>query len=167
MNVIFEKKEEMIFIGYHTEIRPEEAYQKCPEFWDKEYAAKYTKLWQSMKPETPVEKAVLENEIGMFGICADSNNAFTYWIAGLYKGGEIPEGLEIFKFPASEWAIFKTKGPIPESLQTLNTEIWKNWIPTEGKKYNANVRATLEVYSAGNPLSSDYECSIWIPLGKR
>ena len=41
MNVTYEKKDAMTFIGYHTEIRPEEGYQKCPEFWDKEYAAKY------------------------------------------------------------------------------------------------------------------------------
>ena len=38
MNVVYEKKSTMTFIGYHTEIRPEEGYQKCPEFWDKEYA---------------------------------------------------------------------------------------------------------------------------------
>ena len=63
MNVKYEKKPEMTFIGYHTEIRPEEGYQKCPEFWDKEFAAKYTRLWQTMKPETEIEKAILENEI--------------------------------------------------------------------------------------------------------
>ncbi len=40
MNVKYEKKPEMTFIGYHTEIRPEEGYQKCPEFWDREFAAK-------------------------------------------------------------------------------------------------------------------------------
>lgn len=91
MNVTYEKKDAMTFIGYHTEIRPEEAYQKCPEFWDKEYAAKYARLWQTMKPENAVEKAILENGIGMFSICADSENAFTYWIAGLYQGGEVPE----------------------------------------------------------------------------
>ena len=34
MNVTYEKKNAMTFIGYHAEIRPEEAYQKCPEFWD-------------------------------------------------------------------------------------------------------------------------------------
>jgi hypothetical protein len=33
MNVTYEKKDAMTFIGYHTEIRPEEGYQKCPEFW--------------------------------------------------------------------------------------------------------------------------------------
>jgi hypothetical protein len=48
MNVTYEKKDAMTFIGYHTEIRPEEGYQKCPEFWDKEYAAKYARLWQTM-----------------------------------------------------------------------------------------------------------------------
>lgn len=32
MNVNYEKKEAMTFIGYHTEILPEEGYQKCPEF---------------------------------------------------------------------------------------------------------------------------------------
>ena len=32
MNVTYEKKDAMTFIGYHTEIRPEEGYQKCPEF---------------------------------------------------------------------------------------------------------------------------------------
>ena len=164
MNVTYEKKDAMTFIGYHTEIRPEEGYQKCPEFWDKEYAAKYARLWQTMKPENAVEKAILENGIGMFAICADSENAFTYWIAGLYKGGEVPEGLELYSFPASEWAVFATKGPMPASLQTLNTAVWQEWFPNEGLKYHANGNATLEVYSAGNPQSPDYECGIWVPI---
>ena len=164
MNVTYEKKDAMTFIGYHTEIRPEEAYQKCPEFWDKEYAAKYARLWQTMKPENAVEKAILENGIGMFSICADSENAFTYWIAGLYQGGDVPEGLELYSFPASEWAVFTTKGPMPASLQTLNTAVWQEWFPNEGQKLQANGNATLEVYSAGNPQSPDYECGIWVPI---
>ena len=170
MNVTYEKKDAMTFIGYHTEIRPEEGYQKCPEFWDKEYAAKYARLWQTgyqkcpefwdkeyaakyarlwqtMKPENAVEKAILENGIGMFAICADSENAFTYWIAGLYKGGEVPGGLELYSFPA--------------------TAVWQEWFPNEGQKYHANGNATLEVYSAGNPQSPDYECGIWVPISGR
>ena len=78
MKVTYEKKNAMTFIGYHTEIRPEEGYQKCPEFWDREYAAKYARLWQTMKPENEVEKAILENGIGMYAICADSQCGFTY-----------------------------------------------------------------------------------------
>lgn len=60
MNITYEHKPAMTFIGFSTSIRPEEGYTKCPEFWDKEYAQKYARLWQTMKPETPVEAAILK-----------------------------------------------------------------------------------------------------------
>ena len=41
MNVRYEHKPAMTFISFSTSIRPEEGYQKCPEFWDKEYSQKY------------------------------------------------------------------------------------------------------------------------------
>ena len=117
-----------------------------------------------MTPENAVEKAILENGIGMYAICAESEKGFTYWIAGLYQGGEVPEGLELYSFPASEWAVFTTKGPMPDSLQALTTQVWQEWFPTEGKNRQANDMATLEVYSAGDPQSADYECGIWVPI---
>ena len=167
MNVTYEKKDAMTFIGYHTEIRPEEGYQKCPEFWDREYTQKYARLWQTMQPETPLEEAMLFHKIGQFAICADSENSFTYWIAGLYMGGEVPKGLELYTFPAGNWAVFSVKGPIPSSIQELNTAVWQEWFPTEGQKVQANATVTLEVYSAGNPQSPDYESGIWIPVNNR
>ena len=45
MNVRYEHREALTFIGYHTEIRPEEGYEKCPRFWDREYTQKYARLW--------------------------------------------------------------------------------------------------------------------------
>ena len=53
MNVTYEHKKELTFIGFHTEIAPVEGYKKCPEFWDKDYNEKYARLGQTMKPETP------------------------------------------------------------------------------------------------------------------
>ena len=53
---------------------------------------------------------------------------------------------------------------MPASLQTLNTAVWQEWFPNEGQKYHANGNATLEVYTAGNPQSPDYECGIWVPI---
>ena len=164
MNVTYEEKDAMTFIGFRTEIRPEEAYRKCPEFWEKEYNAKYARLWQTMQPETPVEAALLANGVGMFAICAESENGFAYWIAGLYRGGGVPEGLELYSFPASQWAVFSTKGPLPGSLQALNTYVWQEWFPTEGQSWCANGNATLEVYSAGDPQSPEYESGIWVPV---
>jgi len=63
-----------------------------------------------------------------------------------------------------KWAMFSAKGALPNSLQSLNTEVWQKWFLTEGKKLGANGKATIEVYSAGNPQSPDYECGIWMPI---
>lgn len=166
MRVTYEHKPAMTFIGYSTTIRPEEGYRKCPEFWDREYAQRFARLWQTMRPETALERAVLENGIGMFAICDEKGDTFEYWIAGLYKGGGVPEGLKRYTFPESDWAVFSAKGPLPGSLQALNTQVWQEWYPTEGQKYMAGGNAMLEVYSAGDMRSPDYECGIWVPIRK-
>ncbi|MCQ2428628.1 MAG: effector binding domain-containing protein [Clostridia bacterium] len=166
MNVIYEHKNELAFIGFRTEIAPDEGYKKCPEFWDKEYNEKYAHLWQTMKPETPVEAAILANGIGMYAICADSDDVFAYWIAGLYKGGDVPEGLELFTFPESDWAIFTAKGPLRQTLQMLNTQVWNEWAPNIKTMYEVS-SSSLEIYSAMNPQSPDYECGIWVPIRKK
>lgn len=61
MKVTYEHKPSMTFIGFSALIRPEEGYLKCPEFWDREYARKYARLWQTMKPETVLEAAMMKN----------------------------------------------------------------------------------------------------------
>jgi len=164
MNVRYEHKDQLTFIGFHTEIRPEEGYQRCPEFWDREYAQKYARLWQTMEPENEVERAILYNGVGMYALCAEGEGSFTYWIAGLYQGGPVPEGLELYTFPAGKWAIFTAKGPIPEALQSLNTALWQEWVPTEGQRLRANTAATVEVYSNADPRSAEYESGIWMPV---
>ena len=166
MNTIYDHKGEMTFIGFHTEISPDEGYKKCPEFWDSEYYAKYAHLWQTMTPQNETEAAILENGIGMYAICADGENGFAYWIAGLYKGGKVPDGLELFTFPESDWAMHETKGALPESLQSLNEQVWNEWKSEIGKMYDI-YPSTLEVYSANDPRSPEYGCGIWVPITKK
>ena len=166
MKVRYEHKKAMTFIGFSTTIRPDEGYEKCPQFWENEYSKKYAKLWQTMTPEAPVEKAILENQIGMFAICDDKNGSFDYWIAGIYTGGEVPEGMKLYTFPEIDWAMFSAKGALPKSLQDLNTQVWEEWYPKQKENYIGNGNAMLEVYSAGDMQSPDYECGIWIPVCK-
>ena len=114
-----------------------------------------------------MEKAILENGVGMFAICDEKEGCFEYWIAGLYNGGAVPERLRLYTFPESDWAQFSAKGPLPGSLQTLNTQVWQEWYPNEGKKYFGNGNAMLEVYSAGDMQSLDYQCGICVPICKK
>ena len=85
-----------------------------------------------------MEQALLENRIGRFAICEQKADCFEYWIAGLYRGGAVPEGLKLYRFPESDWAVFSARGPLPGSLQTLNTYIWKTWYPAEGQQVVGN-----------------------------
>ena len=119
MKVTYEHKPAMTFIGFSTSIRPEEGYQKCPEFWDREYAQRFARLWQTMQPENPLEAAILENGVGMFAICEARESFFEYWIAGLYRGGEVPEGLKKRAFPEGDWAMFSVKGPLPGDRKSV------------------------------------------------
>ena len=167
MNVLYEHKPAMTLIGFSTTIRPDEGYIKCPEFWAKEYSRKYARLWQAMAPETPIERAIFENGIGMFAVCDEKEDGFEYWIAGLYKGGEVPEGLALYTFPESDWAMFSAKGPLPGSIQALNTYVWQEWYPNEGRQYMGNGNAMLEVYTPGNMQDPDYECGIWVPIAEQ
>jgi len=167
MNIQYERMPEMTLIGFSTRIKPDEGYLKCPEFWEEEYQRKYARLWQTMTPETDVEKAILANGIGLFAICNETADGFEYWIAGLYQGGDVPEGLRLYTFPESEWAKFSAKGPLPGSLQTLNTQVWQEWYPSVADQHQGNGMAMLEVYSAGDMRSPDYECGIWIPVCKK
>ena len=59
-----------------------------------------------------------------------------------------------------------SQGPLPGSLQALNTRVWQEWYPTKGQKYMGNGNAMLEVYSPGDMQSPDYECGIWVPIRK-
>lgn len=163
MEVKYEKKNAMTLIGFYTRIRPEDGYRQCPDFWEKEYQVRFQHLWQTGEAENALEKAMLDNQIGHFAICEDRAGESYYWIAGEYQGGEVPEGLELFAFPDSDWAVFTTQGPLPGSLQQLNMEIWNDWFPAKGSKLMPNGTATLEVYSYGDPTSPGYECGIWLP----
>ena len=167
MKYRYEHKPAMTLIGFSIMICPNEGYVKCPEFWDTEYTRKYARLRQTGSPETPIERAILENGIGMFAICEEKECGFEYWIAGLYKGGEVPEGLSLYTFPESDWAVFSAKGPLPGSLQTLNTYVWQEWYPNEGRQYMDSGNAMLEVYAPGDMQTPDYECGIWVPVKRK
>ena len=44
-----------------------------------------------------MEQALLENRIWIwrFAICEQKADCFEFWIAGLYRGGAVPEGLKL------------------------------------------------------------------------
>lgn len=175
MNYRVEKLEKFSIIGIRRQFRGENSYKEIPAFWDEMYQTYYLKFCD--KPEfkdgtttDPVAKAFKECNIGQFGVCIEPavpNGTFDYYIAGVYHGGDVPAGMEVYELPDLTWAKFECIGPLPGALQSVNTELYKTWLPTNGK-YEIAAGVNVEWYSdEGTPDDADYRSEIWIPVRER
>ena len=136
--------------GTRRRFNSDTSYQEIPKFWD-EYMGQGEKC--------PI--------MGTFGACVDMGGKdFDYWIADLYKPWEdIPEDCETYQIPGSLWAQFICKGQLPDSLQSVNTKIWSEWLPAL-QGYELAGKYNLEVYGPPTENPDDYISYIWIPLKK-
>ena len=154
-------------IGFEREFSYETAYKEIPKFWD-EICEKFCNhtIYAGKAPSCPEEQAIIDNCIGEYGVCIDNlgNGKFRYLIAGKYTGGAVPEGMTLFEFPQGEWAKFSCTGPIPQTLQALNTQIFRDWLPGNPEFEMAGCY-NIEWYSCdGEQTDADYRSGIWIPV---
>lgn len=159
-----EEEEAFTVIGISREFSFDSGYAEVPGFWD-EFNTKYFSAGGS---EAPQLEAVLRHGIGEFGVCIDENCApgtFRYLIAGRYRGGEVPEGMELYRFPALAWAKFPCCGPLPGALQARNAQIFQEWLPGN-TEYCTAMDCTVEWYSEDDSSSPDCRSAIWLPVKK-
>ena len=116
-------------------------------------------------PTNEIEEAFINHYIGEFGLCFEgANSKFKYMIGGIYKGGNVPSGMEVYEVMPHEWAIFKAIGPLPYALQDINTKIFKEWLPNSNYQIDGGI--DIEWYGLGDTSSDKYESAIWIPIKK-
>ena len=144
------EKAPFTIVGTKRRFNSDTSYQEIPKFWA-EYMGQGEKC--------PI--------MGTFGVCVDlGDKDFDYWIADLYKPWEdIPEGCDTYQIPGSLWAQFICKGALPDSLQSVNTRIWTEWLPAL-QGYELAGKYNLEVYGSPSENPDDYISYIWIPLKK-
>lgn len=135
-------------VGIKRRFNSETSYQEIPKYW-----SEWTSDRKGLK--------------GMFGICLDMDGKdFDYWIADLYEPWEdTQQGCETCQIPGGLWAQFICRGPLPESLQKVNTQIWSEWLPAlSGYELAGNY--SLEVYMPPAENPADTISYIWIPIKK-
>lgn len=157
-------------IGFQKVFDAETALAEIPAFWD-EICEKYAaNVYAGNPPANPYEQALADNCIGEFGVCIDDldDGRFRYLIAGRYAGGEVPDGMILYEFPRSSWAVFNCIGPLPDALQRLNAQVFSEWLPGN-PDYELCGNATIEWYDCinGEKTDADYHSAIWIPVKKK
>lgn len=165
MDYVVEKMEAFQVIGFNKRFAYDGAYEKIPQFWA-EFCSNYC---MKANDDAKEQKVVEDCMIGEFGVCIDedeNDDGFDYMIAGTYHGGEVPKNMVVYEIPAMEWAKFRCVGPMPGALQTVNTQIFKEWLPGNSK-YEFARGINLEWYANGDTSAIDYESGIWIPVKRK
>ncbi len=144
------EKQQFTVMGKVRSFNTDTSYDEIPKFWQEHMQSG-------------------ENNIvcGMYGNCIDSDGKnFDYMIADNYlPWNEIPEGYVTRVIPAGTWAVFPCRGPLPKSLQDVNTRIWSEWLPN-CKEYKLAGNYNVEMYTPPTENPEDYYCEIWIPVEK-
>lgn len=113
-------------------------------------------------PQNPVMK-------GLLGICFSSElNAkqFPYGIGVEYDGRSVDEDLEIVTIPAQTYAVFTSRGKMPDAfIETYNRIVTEFFPQSTQYEYAENVE--FEVYSSQDVSDPDYQCEIWIAVKER
>ena len=103
----------------------------------------------------------------MFGASFDcSGDHFKYGILGPYTGNMADDSLEVLELPEGLYAKFVSTGPLPESIQAVNKEIFTKWLPGN-PDYELSLGPVLEYYPNGDSQSQNYRCEIWVPVKRK
>lgn len=140
------EKASFTIVGIKRRFNSETSYQEIPKYW-REWASDMRGLK------------------GRFGVCMDMEGKdFDYWIADLYvPWKDIPEGCGTTQIPGGLWAEFTCRGPLPDSLQRVNTQIWSEWLPAlTGYQLAGNY--SMEIYTSPAEKPEDDVSYICIPL---
>lgn len=108
---------------------------------------------------------------GMYGINIDEamgGDTFEYLIADDYNPAEeLPAGCETRTIPALNWAVFPCHGPMPESIQAVEKQIFAQWLPNNGYQFSAGYNIERyddpRQYEKGTR-DEKYYCEVWIPV---
>ena len=145
------EKPQFTVVGICRTFNAETSYQEIPKFWCELMG---------------MEKCAL---LGTYGICLDlgeREKEFEYLIADNYiPWEEIPEGCIAKVIPASTWAVFPCRGPLPQTLQDVNTRMWSEWLPN-CKSYRLSANLNIEMYAPPTENPEDTYSEIWLPVEK-
>ena len=117
----------------------------------------------------PIEEAVIIHNIGSCGVTeypADKG-PFRYVFGGIYRGGEVPDGMEVYEIRKSTWAVFNCVGKLPDAMEEMSNLIWNHWVPDNGE-YIVDGQCEFELYYQGDYYNDpEYLCTKWIPVKKQ
>lgn len=133
-----------------------------------------TAMWQACGADGTMERLIAcmpENPVmkGLLGICFSSEldaKQFPYGIGVEYDGRKIDDDLEIVTIPANTYAVFTSKGKMPDAFIDTYHRIVTEFFP-QSSQYEYAENVEFEVYSSADIANPNYQCEIWIAVNDK
>ena len=131
-------------------------------------------MWQQYGADGTMEKLasyIPENPMmkGLLGICFSSElNAkqFPYGIGVEYDGRKTDDGFEVVTIPAHTYAVFTSKGKMPDAFIETYHRIVTEFFP-QSTQYEYAENVEFEVYESADTSDPNYRCEIWIAVNAK
>jgi len=159
MDVSIKKMDKIRLLGYKERVNKENGsnFRRIPAFWSECAADGRLKALQRYN-DNP--------QLVSLGVCAhESETSFDYYIATGSKQVAQDPLLHTLIIPTTTYAIFESRGKIPEALQATWKRIFLDWLPSSS--YVLQDGPQIEWYSLGDMATNDYESQVWIPVMKK
>ena len=93
-------------------------------------------------------------------------NGFPYAIGAEYNGAPLGgEELDVVDIPVHTYAVFTSKGPMPDAFKDTYRKICTEFFPQSGYEYGNGVE--LEVYPSADTQDPNYSCEIWVAVKEK
>lgn len=173
--------QDMQIIGMSREIAFRMGQEECPKFWG-EYVEKIVKpVYLEGKTPDEFQQAAIDNNVGEHALCtcqlpnhdcmtcadvnfaACSTKTFTYVIGGIYKGGNVPEGMKLYPLPSGQWLKIHFEGGMA-AFQNQYAYFHEVWLRQHPEIKIARNSCMMEWYVGTDIQAPDYQCGVMFPL---
>lgn len=107
---------------------------------------------------------------GLLGICFSAEleaSKFPYGIGVEYDGRPVvDDDLEVFEIPAHTYAVFTSRGKMPDAFAETYYKIVTEFFP-QSTQYEYAKGMELEVYPSDKTDDPNYTCEIWIAVNEK
>lgn len=149
MDCQIEKKDQLTVMGFERRFTLDTSFSEIPKFWEEFFQNGWA---QQVAP--------------LLGCCFDEEGKtdFGYLIGNFCAAdAPVPEGMTKHTIPANTWAMFHTEGTDGKDIQTLNRQIFSEWLPAN-TQYEMAAPLNIEVYPCSQMDWEDKRWGIWLPV---
>lgn len=145
-------------IGIKTplDLDMEKNFRTVPDFWE-----------NTKQSEVFAQILALMNQHpqGILGVSAYSGPGNFHHYIGVSSDLPVPDHLELCEIPQQTWVVFPCFGSARTVCQNTYRKFYTQWLPVSDYVYRDGY--DIEVYPPGNPLSSDYQFELWLPVARK